>query len=155
MNKITFINRTTFPITIIYGGKKVKLIPNIIDTDDWLILPQGSVEIQIKVHLLGWFLKDRIETVQLDLDTQDTCYKISFDQESWEFIAQMNRLNISELITIFGIAVFGLSFLNKNFMEGIGLGYLLIMLVNHTYIVQKLKNYLKQKQQIISIEKSL
>lgn len=155
MNKITFINRTTFPITIIYGGKKVKLNPNIIDTDDWLILPQGSVEIQIKVHLLGWFLKDRIETVQLDLDTQDTCYKISFDQESWEFIAQMNRLNISELITIFGIAVFGLSFLNKNFMEGIGLGYLLIMLVNHTYIVQKLKNYLKQKQQIISIEKSL
>ncbi len=155
MNKITFINRTTFPITIIYGGKKVKLNPNIIDTDDWLILPQGSVEIQIKVHLLGWFLKDRIETVQLDLDTQDTCYKISFDQESWEFIAQMNRLNISELITIFGIAVFGLSFLNKNFLEGIGLGYLLIMLVNHTYIVQKLKNYLKQKQQIISIEKSL
>lgn len=155
MNKITFINRTTFPITIIYGGKKVKLNPNIIDTDDWLILPQGSVEIQIKVHLLGWFLKDRIETVQLDLDTQDTCYKISFDQESWEFIAQMNRLNISELITIFGFAVFGLSFLNKNFMEGIGLGYLLIILVNHTHIVQKLKNYLKQKQQIISIEKSL
>lgn len=54
MNKITFINRTTFPITIIYRGKKVKLNPNIIDTDDWLILPQGSVEIQIKVHLLGW-----------------------------------------------------------------------------------------------------
>lgn len=152
MNKITFINNTIFPIVISHGEKKIKLNSQ---DKNWFLQGDGLTEIEVKIFLWTFGLKNYIEKFQIKNEKSDATIRIFFNSKVEIIMNKLQKIGKTFSILCISLGAIGFGHPNpKYYLKELWIIILIISLIRYFSHIKKLKSLLNTNEKVICLEKS-